>query len=243
MGTSKGYEAPTEPQWADLKRDVSLVTASGSLSNVQASRILRKFVERNGGARHMAHGGDGAGGSTAAANSAARLAGFAGTVADQGLDDALRDIGLERLIGRSAGEIALSLTDELCEDGDTLEEVDARKAMSDLNRELLEDARTYEEVTARLQERLGPGELGGLLFRFFGTYLYHKFCRVFYERLVRKYGEQKTEGSLGSIRRFIMSALRLQTHGRDLARVEWTRQEGQRVAEDVLQQTLEVFEG
>ena len=191
----------------------------------------------------MARGDDGAGGGGAASRTATRFAGFADAVADRGLNDALHEIGLERLIGRSAGEIALSLTDELCDDGSTLEEVDARKAMSDLNKELLEDAQTYEEVTATLEERLSPGELGSLLFRFFGNYLYHRFCRVFYERIVRKHGDQKAEGLLGSMRRFITSKLRFQTHGQDLARVDWRGQEGRRVAEDVLQQTLEVFEG
>jgi hypothetical protein len=243
MGTSKGYDAPTDPQWAALKRDVSLVAGLGSLSTSQARRILGKFVDRNGGSRRMARGGDGTGGGRAATRTATRFAAFADAVAERGLDNALRDIGLERLVGKSAGEIALSLTDELCDDGSALDEVDARKAMSDLNKELLKDAQTYEEVTEILEARLNPDGLGNLLFRFFGNYIYHRFCRVFYERVARRHGEQRTESFLGSIRRFITSELRLQTYGRDLARVEWGRQEGQRITEDVMQQTLQVFEG
>jgi hypothetical protein len=242
MGTSKGYELPTDPQWAQLKGDVTRTSRHGSIPESEARRLLGRYIGTNGGAREMARGGGALGGTQAAQRAGRNLAGFASAVANRGLDQALREFGLGHLIGRSAKEIAFSLVDELCGDGSTLDEVDARNAMSDLNKEMLEDADTYEDVVARLGERMRAQSLGNLLLRFFGYYLYHQFLRSFYERLVRKHGGNTTDGFLGSIRRFIASKLRYETYERNLVTIDWRGSEGQRIINNVLQRTLEVFE-
>lgn len=186
--------------------------------------------------------GTGAGGGGAARQAGRRLGRFAGAVASVGLTRALEEAGLGHLVGKSAGEIALSLVDELCDDGSTLEEVDARKAMSDVNSKLLEGAVTYQEVVQALEQRLRRETLGPLLLQFFGYYLYHRFCRVFFERVTRKHGPEKASSFLGSIRNFIESMLHNRTYGRDLTQVAWAGQEGNAIAQDILKTTLEVFE-
>lgn len=246
MGTSKGYQAPTSPQWRQLKAEVTRASSAGGISDAQGRQILGNFVRTNGGSHGMSGGGGGAGGGSgtgrAARRSGVNFARFAGAVASQGLSKALDSIGLGHLIGKSAGEIAHTLVNELCGDGSTLEEVDARKAMSDLNSKLLENATTYEEVVQTLEQQMRPESLGPLLFQFFGYYLYHRFCRIFFERLVRKHGEETAATFLGSIQNLISSLLKAKTFGRDLMRVAWVGQEGQTMAQEIFQVTLEVFE-
>lgn len=241
MGTSKGYQAPSSPQWAELKGQVTRLAASSGVTTDQTRQVLGRFIQTSGGARSIAHGSSGGGG--AAARVGSNLAGFASTVATRGLDQALREYGLEHLIGRTAGEVMLTLLDELCDDGSTLEEVDARQAMADLDKEILEGAQTYEEVRERLEATMRLDKLGPLLQSFFGHYLYHHFCRVFYERLVQRKGEQAANNLLGSVRNYIKKELEYQTLDRDLTKVDWRGREGRSIAADVMEQTLKVYGG
>lgn len=243
MGTSQAYQAPTTPQWGELKGDVTRISSDGAVTFDVAGSVLGGYIRTNGGAERMAHGGGAIGGSRVAQAVGRRFAGFVGSVAGQGLDGALRDAGLEELIGRPAGEVTLALVDQLCEDGSILDEIDARNALSDLTQELLAGAETYEEVKQRFEERFQLSAIGNLLSRFFGHYIYHQFCRVFYERLVSKHGEEKTSGFLKSIKRFITSTLRLKTFGKNLSRIKWAGQEGKAITDDVLHDTLLVFGG
>lgn len=242
MGTSKGYQAPTSPQWRQVKFDVTRASGSGAVPDAKAHSVLSGFIRASGGSGGMSGGGGAGGGGGAVRRTGQRLGRFAGAVASVGLTQALEDAGLGHLIGKSAGEIALSLVNELCGDGSTLEEVDARKAMSDVNSKLLEGATTYEEVVQALEQRLRPETLGPLLLQFFGYYLYHRFCRVFFERVTRRHGPEKASSFLASIRNFIESMLRNRTYGRDLTQVAWAGPEGNTIAQDILKTTLEVFE-
>ena len=241
MGTSKGYQAPTDPQWSKLKGDVTRSSRDGAASTGQAQGVLANFVATNGGARGMARGGGAIGGGRAGQAVGRRFGSFASAVSARGLDEALREVGLERFIGKSSGEIARTLVDVLCEDGSLLDEVDARNAMSDLMKELLEGTKTYAEVKQVLQEQLQANRLGEVLFRFFGHYLYHQFIRVFYERIIQRRGQQKAEKYFRSIQCFISSALKNKTINRDLTRVNWVGQEGARLVQQIHQQTLKVF--
>lgn len=243
MGTSKGYSAPTDPQWSKLKGTVTRVSRNGAVPNITARNVLRDYIRTNGGARRVALGGGSVGGSRAAQALGQRLAGFAKAVATTDLGEALREVGLVSLIGKSAREIAFSLIDKLCDDGSTLDEVDARQALSDLMGELLEDADTYHDVEKSLNEKFGLESIGNMLLRFFGYYLYHQFCRIFFERLVTRHGEPKASGFLESIRQFIGSELRYKTYEQDITRVDWTGKEGEIVSDEIIQRTLEVFGG
>lgn len=242
MGTSKGYQAPTSPQWRQVKSEVTRVSGSGSVPDAKGHNILSGFIRANGGSGGMSGGGGTGTGGGAARRAGQRLARFAGAVASVGLTRALEDAGLGDLVGKSAGEIAFSLLDALCGDGSTLEEVDARKAMSDINSKLLEGVITYQDVVHALEQRLRLETLGPLLLQFFGYYLYHGFCRVFFERVTRKHGQEKAASFLGNIRNFIESMLRNRTYGRDLTNIAWAGQEGDAIAKDILKTTLEVFE-
>jgi len=243
MGTSKGYQAPTTPQWSKLKGDVTRYSKDGAALPTIARDIIRDFIKVSSGTPNAGGGGGTRKGSNAAIATGKKLAGFARSVATGGLGKALEEIGLGELVGKSAGEITLALLDKLCDEGSTLDEVDVRNALSDLTDELLEEAKSYDEVVLKLEEKFTLEILEQLLFTFFNYYLYHQFCRVFYERLVAKHGESKTENFLKSIRDFIASELKYQTFEKNLAHVDWSGEEGEHISNEVLQRTLLVFGG
>jgi len=133
MGTSTGYDAP--PSWGPLKGDVTRTAGAGSLTPDKAGQLLSDFLRHNGGADRMARGGGGGGtvgGGGAARAVASRLGAFISTVGSAGLAEALRQIGLSDLAGRPVGEILNAILDRVGGASSTIDEVDARAALSRL---------------------------------------------------------------------------------------------------------------
>ena len=133
------------------------------------------------------------------------------------------------------------LLDRLCGPGSTIDEALARAALNRLRQELFEGTQTFEDVDRRLREIVGEIQAGGLVIQFYGHYLYEKFARDSYERLLKSHGPEKARGSMDSIRRTIASALRTMVGQRDPIEINWRGAEGRQLAETILTRTLNIF--
>jgi len=240
MGTSTSYDAP--PSWGPLKGQVTRLAGEGALAPDRAAEVLRDYVSQSGGARAVAQRGGSLGRTGAAQNAARALAGFASLASRVGLDEALRQSGLGDLVGRPVTDIILGLVDHCGGPGSAIDEVDARNAMSRLLHEMLDDAADGEAVDAVLKEIAEGPRLAELLEQFFGYCLYEEFCRVFFERLVKKHGDDRARSFLGDIFDFIQSALANHVLGLDVSGIGWLGPEGRRIADNIMEQTLRVFE-
>jgi hypothetical protein len=252
MGTSKGYQLPTSPQWGKVKTDVTKQSGKGSVTPGVAKELVRTYVRTSfGSSRGNGSGGSGgsqgsgSGGaaksSKAAVSTGRKLASFATAVANRGVDEALQELGLGNWVGRQTQDVIAALDDYLTDAGATLDQVDVRGALDDLWEKLLGAAPGYEEVRMILEENLQATKIGVLLFNFFSNYLYRHFCRSFYEGIRTKHGASKTDGFLTSIKEFIASALENFTFGKDLTRINWAGREGKRISEQIFASTLKVF--
>jgi hypothetical protein len=193
-------------------------------------------------------GGSGGGGgrtpSTGMGRSATRvgrnLGGFATRVSQVGLSTTLREFDLGHLVGRPAAEVTKALVDQLAGPGSTMDENLARIALDRLREELLGDALSYEDVERTLNGVVERLQVVGLVVRFFGYYLYERFCRDFYERVVQRVGREKAQRKIASIRRTIFASLeaKVAIGGTD---IDWRGLEGQQLAERILEQTLDIF--
>lgn len=259
MGTSKGYDMPSGGDWTPLKTDATSFVKNEGRGSVSPGKLLADYLRANGGARAIASGsgsrdsgtgasgggkagGRGGGGGRTAGSAARNLGGFLSSVGAVGLDQALRDAGLVDLIGKPAKEVVSGLLDTLAEPGSTLDEHAARLALAKLNDDLLKGAETYEDVERALSQALDQRGLDHILASFFGHYLYERFCRDFYENWVKRVGSTQAARSLKSIKDYIESRIKAKLAGRDVAKVKWHTREGLRLAQQVLQDTLEVFE-
>lgn len=241
MGTSTNYNAP--PSWGDLKAEVTRAARGGPLTKTKAGDLVRGLIARNGGGHAMARGAGSGGGSVggggAARSVAGRLGGFITNVATVGLNEALRREGLAAFIGRPVREVLAAILDRLGGPSSTIDEVDARAAMARLQNELLDkadDVQAVEELMTKEAENLGR-----LLERYFGFYLYELFCRVFFERLTRLVGDDRATSFLGEIKSYIVAALTNRVGSRDVSSVDWAGPEGQRISMDVMEDTMSVF--
>lgn len=239
MGTSKGYKAPTTPPWPDLKRNVSRQASDGPPSADSAQNTLHDFIAANGGPATLTSGSGG----KAAQVVAGKIASFISAIEDLGLREALRQANLEDLIGKSVSEMAFALIDYLGGSANTVDEVDARNALSRFLSELLEETSNSKEVVRILEAIASRNELENLLIKFFGYFVYERFCRVFFERLTTRVGEAKAQSYLKGIFDYIKASLRNRTFGRNLSSIDWSGQEGESIIKEILNETLDVFGG
>jgi hypothetical protein len=269
MGTSTGYDMPKGGDWTPLKRDATKFVkddgAHGDNPNpVQPEALLSNFlrtcVTGGGNARVRAgggaggggaapgggHGGEGGGGGGRSFGRAARgtggaLGGFLSRVETVGLDEALREAGLEDLIGRPAAEVTAGLLDALAAPAGTLDEHAARKALEVINAEMIGGAKNYAEVKDALKNALDKQGLERIVVIFFGEYLYQNFLRSVYKDWAKKVGADQAGRRLKSIRDCIASALKSKFVNRDISKVHWKGREGRRIIDQVWRGTLKIF--
>lgn len=241
MGTSKSYTAPTTPEWRKLKTNITREARQGRPSTPTMQNIINEYVAAGGGASRISKGRGTFGGAKSAQNVARGIAGFISTVGAQGFHEALRKIGLDSLEGKSVSEISAFLLDVFASSSNTLDDIDARSALSRLMNDLFNGAQTIEDIERIMEEQTQGQHLNDLLFKFFGYYIYEQFSRVFYERLVARVGEDQANRFLNGIRDYVKSALKYKTHGKDIKQIDWDGSEGKKVVDDILQEALDVF--
>jgi hypothetical protein len=240
MGTSTSYSSP--PDWGQLKGSITRLAGSKSVSTGAAAAVVGSFVEKTGFSGHGGEGGSsGTGGFAAASRVARSFGGFVSDVGKYGLSEALERNGLSDLREKPVQEIILGLVDRLGGPASTIDDVDARMALSKLQEKILEEAENVADVERILSEK--ATDLGELLADFFGFYLYEHFCRVFYESLVQKVGEIRAESFLDQIKDFIFSSIANQAVSTPLGNVEWGGEQGQKIIEEIMEATMAVFGG
>jgi hypothetical protein len=260
MGMSRGYQMPTGGNWTPLKNDATDFVQGTGGPEITPGNLVTDFIrvsggfkglrEGSGGSAPSGNGGAGSGGSgrggsgesrSAAVGTARNLGGFLSRVGEVGFEEALRERGLENIIGKSAAEISEALLDEFAGPASTLDNALAREALADIRDELLEDAETFEDVEQRLSAAIDEIGVFGILANFFGHYVFKMFCRNFYEEWLKKVGDSKAASALRQIKDYITSSLRTKLANRKIGAVDWKKSEGIRLTEGVLRETVEVF--
>lgn len=261
---------PKGGDWTPLKHEATKFvkddgTSGGSPNPVQPEALLSNFIRTcvTGGGNSRAGAGGGAGGGGIAAGggrgggsggggggrsfgrsaraTGGALGGFLSRVDTVGLDEALREAGLEGLIGRPAAEVMAGLLDALAAPAGTLDEHAARKALEVINAEMIGGAKSYAEVKGALKNALDKQGLERIVVNFFGEYLYQNFLRSVYKDWAKKVGADQAGRRLKSIRDCITSALKSKFVNRDVSKVRWKGREGRRIIDQVWRGTLKIF--
>lgn len=256
MGTSSGYQMPKGGPWTPLKGDATQFATGGDASGVTPRKLVRNYILASGGVSGLLCGprqSSGGGYTTsvgrararsgvgAAMRAASGIGGFLSSVNSVGLQAALRDYGLGDLVGKTAAEIGEGLLDALVGPASSIDDAAARNALAALNEELLDQAVTSVDVERVLTLVVDERGLESIIMRFFGLYIFERFCRDFYERWVKSAGAEAAGRAIRSIRSYIDSLLEIKLTGRDLLRVAWHGEEGQQIVRQVLTDTCAVY--
>jgi hypothetical protein len=216
--------------------------SGGSAPSITGGAAGGGSAKRRGGGSGSGGGGGASGGKTSAAVGTARnLGGFLSSVATVGLEQALRQRGLDDAVGKSASDVSDALLDEFAGPASTLDNALARESLAEIREEILGDALTFEDVEERLNAAIDERGIFGILVSFFGHYIFKMFVRNFSEEWVKKVGETKAAKSLGLIKDYVDSSLRAKLAGRKVATVDWQKRDGQKFVEDVWKETIDVF--
>jgi len=243
LGTSTNYKAPTTPEWSRVKGLVTRIGHRGTPTDEQAAQIIREFIGANGGARSVARGQGQIGQGKAAQHVLQRLGAFSSFVLQRGLNGTLEVLNLQALAAMDLNDLMLSLTDYLGGPADTIEEIDARNALSRLMDELFADITSIEELEQILNERFQWEDFSNIFKTYFSYYLFEQFARIFYERLVTKIGEIATKAYMNSILDYIKSSVQLLTLNTDISNVDWNGTDGEEMAAQIFEEVLVVFGG
>jgi hypothetical protein len=221
MGTSSSYNAPTSGGWPNAKRTATLFAKQGGTGNVTPGQVVSAYLTALGGSAAAARRAE-----TGRA-AAQRLGGFLATVANQGLDAALEQIGLAEVVGRDTTEVLEALVNRLAGPGGTLEEADARAAMMRVLQEELEDPAAFDG--------LDQDGVGRIVESFLVEYIYERMLQEIGDRLEN--GAMTAEGAKKAeddIRVYVVATVQL-----ELARQEplavWDGPEGQRLVDRLME--------
>ncbi|UJF27924.1 hypothetical protein [Planococcus sp. 107-1] len=242
MGTSTGYDAPTTPQWSDLKSDITRLARDGKPNTEQSREVIRKYINSNGGSKNISQG-KGVVSSNSAQRTASKISGFLFDVRQYGFEEALHRLNVKSYKGMNTLEFTLTLTDFLSESATSLDDADSRNALSRLMEELFNEAADVEELNSVLEQKLEEFDIEGILIKFFSYYLYEQFCRVFYERLVTRVGDIKAESFLSGIYDYIISEVHLLNSEDSLTSTDWGSIDLNETSSDILNRTLTIYGG
>lgn len=193
---------------------------------------------RAAGGGKSSTGSKGGRGGRSAGHAARNLGHFISSVATVGFPKAAQELGIS-LEGKTPIEISEALTEALCGPQSTIDEVAVHNAMSEVMAEFFEKAHDAKQFESSIAQ--AAPALNSMLAKFFGNYIFQRFCTLSYASMLAKIGAQKAEAALGQIKSFIDSKVSSVATERNLTSINWKGTEGQALVDKIRSQTEEVF--
>lgn len=178
MGTSSsrsGRNAQSGGNWSTAKTRVTKF-AKGTGSSVGAAvGAFAAAVGGSGGNGSSGRGGTG-GRFASSVRAGQALGSFLGSVASSGLDQTLRSIGLESLIGAAPYDVLSGIADDVCGSNGLLDDVIARSASVEVLAEIFDDSDdTYSDLRERWESQLDENRVVDLISLFLSQAIYQRF--------------------------------------------------------------------
>lgn len=260
MGTSKVYGSP---KWPGVNPAVGDAVSSGSPSEQKVSATVGAFAGayknyltsgtfspgRGGGGgggpagagqRPPFGGGSGGAARSRAASSGARLGHFISTAGKSGLDAALREFDLSDLRDEPLDEFLDSVAERLSGDGGLLDDDALNRAMAETVNELAETVDSVDELDALLTS--GNIDVEAVLQIYYANILAANFEQKEYSVVREKISREDTNGFFARAREVIRAMVRDELSSeRDLTTIDWNSADGQRIADEINQEVLDIL--
>jgi hypothetical protein len=261
MGTSKVYGSP---KWPGVNPAVGVALSSGSPSDQKISAAVGAFagaykhhltsgtITPGGGGIGLAEtgqrpsGGGGRGGGSGGAararfaSSGARLAQFISTAGKSGLDAALREFDLSDLRDKPLDEFLDSVAERLSGDGGLLDDDALNRAMAETVNELAETVVSVDELDALLTN--GDIDVETILQVYYANILAENFEQKEYSVVREKIPREDTKSFFTRARKLIRAMVRDELSSeRDLTTIDWSSADGQRIADEINQEVLDIL--
>ena len=258
MGTSKSYGSP---RWPGVNPAVSDAATSGGFNQemVDAVGAFAKAYkghlkygtpaassgsqQHGRGSRASTGGRGGGGGGTARVRSAisgSKLANFIGTVKSSSLNEALQKFNLLEIRDKPLEEFLVSLSDLLSGDGALLDDDALNHAMAETVNQLAQDVDSVDDFETLLSSN--NIDIETTLQIFYANILACNFEQKEYSFVREKIGRLETANFFKNARNIIQAIVREElSQERDLSSIDWNSSEGQRIADEINQEVLEIL--
>ena len=224
MGTSKGYIAPTRPEWRNAKRAVS--TYLRSRDPETRAKAVSKYAEamRTRGAANSRSSAFGASFSSAAGN----VISFARGLAENGLEKTLNRFGRDDLIGKSPDSIIHELLDQFTNHGSSIEDSLTLNAVST----------AFNVLAIETPDDLAKMDLDAFLLELVIAFVNNDFDLRFFEKINRGRTPEETKVILEDVHGYIDGMLRNKLTRFDISSIDLSQMSSDKFVSEMLDDAL-----
>lgn len=243
MGTSKAFSGISgNPNWSDLSRIVTSSCDDGQISKEKLSRITSRFVTLLDGSKIGGRGGSKIGG-RAGIRTARRIGNVLSDVKNVGFYQAVANSGYNINSDTTPNEVINYLLEYCSGVASSLDDTAAKEAERQLLEEIATDAKTLADLEKNFTEKVQEFGVEELLIKYYAYYIYEHLSIDFYEKLIKEKGKSKCGNLYNQLKDFLFERVKNISQKKDLSRINWAGEEGDRMVKNIFEDTLKAFEG
>lgn len=211
--------------WERAGRALAKVASSGGGRGM--GRAAVRYVRALGGASRATTG------ARAGRRAASRFAGFLSDVSRNGLDAAVRQLGLGSVIGSDVDSVIAAIADAVCPEGASREEAAAREATAEALEEVFADVITADGDLTKL-DAMTAATVAKAITTLVTSYIYNRWLNDLGAKIESKaITSQQAVRVEKRMRQFIRDAVKLDLRDRDPLKIDWRAQEGRSFMEQI----------
>lgn len=268
MGTTQRMTpgVPNQPQWGDLSKTITHISKTvekekeleknQTISQDDAEKIYKQIeirrathlksaftnLVRTGGGRSNIVSGKSASIGRAGRKSASRIVGFFSSVGSQGLEKTLKDIGFDKLAGKTFQEVIDFLLVYCCESNEGMDETAANKASCEVMNELAisadNDLKKFEDLAINMVNEIG---LIDMLCRFWGLYIFEHLSQRFEEKIEQQKGTENSKETFRIIKEDILGQVKVLNTQILVSKINWQGESGKNEIERIFDSVIKII--
>ncbi|MCC2590317.1 hypothetical protein [Chryseobacterium sp. MFBS3-17] len=201
-----------------------------------------KNLVKTGGGRKAIISGKSSSIGKAGLKSARKLTGFFTSVANNGLDTTLVDIGFGSLKGKSFNDVIDYLLIYCSDSNQGMDETAANKASCEIMKEIAaqsdNDVKKYQELIKELVDGQG---LADKLCKFWGLYIFEHLSQRFEEKIQQQKGEEVSKETFKIIKDDILGRVKVLNTKRPVTKIDWNKTEGKKEIEKIFDSIIKII--
>lgn len=235
--TSTEEPATTEdpsPLWQAAKASMTRgVRGDGPGAGGGMPQTGRSYVRAKGGSRVAAAN------ASAGRATAQRITGFLSSVASDGVNAALQNLGLSRLIGSDVDTVYAELLDSIAPESSDFDESLARQAMEDALSSIYENSEKLDDL-----DHLSSGDVLSALERFIAGYIYRQWLQELGISIEKNAISEAQAVTLErSMKAYVYEAVKLEMETIDPLAVDWAGTEGKTIIQGLYEEAYAIIGG
>lgn len=203
--------------------------------------VFKNLVKTGGGRRAISSGKSSSIGK-AGLKSASKITGFFTSVANNGLDKALTEIGFGSLQGKSFNDVIDYLLIYCSDSNQGMDETAANKASCEIMKEIAaqsdSDVKKYQELVKELVDGQG---LANTLCKFWGLYIFEHLSQRFEEKIQQQKGVEVSKETFKIIKDDILGRVKVLNTQRALSKIDWNKAEGKKEIEKIFDSIIKII--